>query len=208
MFDVAVIGGGVIGGLILRELTKYNLNVCLLEKESDVSMGASKANSGIVHAGFDAKVGSKKAYFNVLGNLMMEEVTAELGVKFKRNGSIVVAFSNEDLVTLEELKKRGEENGVPNLKIINKDELKKLETNISDNALGGLYAPTGGIVCPYGLTIASIGNAMDNGAKLYTDFCVSSIEKNNGTFTLTSETGEKVVSKIREVIAKEENENC
>jgi glycerol-3-phosphate dehydrogenase len=93
MFDVIVIGGGVIGGLILRELTKYQLNICMLEKASDVAMGESKANSGIAHAGFDAPVGSLKAKFNVEGNKMMEGVCAELGVKFRRNGSLVIAFS-------------------------------------------------------------------------------------------------------------------
>ena len=109
MFDVIVIGGGVVGGLILRELTKYQLNVCLLEKEGDVSMGESKANSGIAHAGFDAPVGSLKAKFNVVGNQMMESICAELGVKFRRNGSLVVAFSEEEFQTLNELKARGEQ---------------------------------------------------------------------------------------------------
>ena len=96
MFDVIVIGGGVIGGMVLRELTKYKLNVCLLEKENDVCMGASKANSGIVHAGFDAPAGSLKAKFNVLGNKMMADVCRELGVKYRNNGSIVAAFSEEE----------------------------------------------------------------------------------------------------------------
>ncbi|MBP3706597.1 MAG: FAD-dependent oxidoreductase [Clostridia bacterium] len=100
MFDVIIIGGGVVGGLILRELTKYQVSICLLEKEGDVAMGASKANSGIVHAGFDAPVGSLKAKFNVLGNRMMESVCAELGVKFRRNGYLVVAFSEEYLKTI------------------------------------------------------------------------------------------------------------
>ena len=121
MFDVVVIGGGVIGGTILRELTKYCLDVCLVEKEHDVCMGQSKANSGIVHAGFDAVENSLKAKFNVLGNKMMEDYAKELGVKYKKNGALVVAFSNEDIKTLELLKKRGEHNGVENLEIINKE---------------------------------------------------------------------------------------
>ena len=104
MFDVVVIGGGVVGGLILRELTKYQLDVCMLEKANDVAMGASKANSGIVHAGFDAPVGSLKAKFNVEGNKMMEGVCADLGVKFRRNGSLVVAFTEEDFKTINDLK--------------------------------------------------------------------------------------------------------
>ncbi|MBQ9480614.1 MAG: NAD(P)/FAD-dependent oxidoreductase [Clostridia bacterium] len=195
MFDVAVIGGGVVGGLVLRELTKYKLNVCLLEKESDVAMGASKANSGIVHAGFDAPTGSNKAKFNVLGNKMMESVTAELGVKFRRNGSLVVAFSEEDIKTLATLRARGEENGVEGLEIIDGARLREMEKNISDAALAALYAPTGGIVCPYELTIAAIGNAMDNGAELFTDFAVKKIGKENGGYVLIAENGREVKAK-------------
>ena len=196
MFDVIVIGGGVIGGLVLRELTKYNVNVGLVEKEYDVCMGASKANSGIVHAGYDATVGSLKAKFNVEGNAMMEGVCAELGVKFRRNGSLVVAFSEEEVETLHALKDRGEKNGVNGLEIIDQARLREMEKNISDEAVGALYAPTGGIVCPYELTIASIGNAMDNGAKLFTDFAVSSIEKNSDGYIVKSTDGQSVCAKI------------
>ena len=196
MFDVIVIGGGVVGGLILRELTKYQLNVCLVEKAGDVAMGASKANSGIVHAGFDAAIGSLKAKFNVEGNRMMEGVCADLGVKFRRNGSLVVAFSQEDLKAVNELKTRGEANGVGGLGILSQDQLREMEKNISDAALGALYAPTGGIVCPYELTIASIGNAMDNGAKLMTDFEVCAIEKFGNEYIVKSTNGEEVRTKI------------
>ena len=196
MFDVCVIGGGVIGGLILRELTKYNLEVCLTEKQNDVAMGASKANSGIVHAGYDALPNTLKAKFNVLGNQMMEGICKELGVKYINNGSLVVAFSKQDNLALLELKKRGEINGVKGLEIIDKEKLRKLEKNISPNAIGALYAPTGGIVCPYELTIASIGNAMDNGAKLFTNFEVSSIKKNKNGFIVKSKDGEELESKL------------
>ena len=192
MFDVIVIGGGVIGGCVLRELTKYRLRVCLLEKENDVCMGQSKANSGIVHAGYDAIPGTLKAKFNVLGNKMMESYAKELGVKFRNNGSLVVAFSEEEKATLSELKTRGETNGVEGLRIIDKDELRSLEPNISDEAVGALYATTGGIISPYELTIATIGNAMDNGAELFTNFEVSNIEKTDDVFTVTSTTSEKV----------------
>lgn len=195
MFDVTVIGGGVVGGLILRELTKYNLKVCLLEAENDVSMGASRANSGIVHAGFDAKEGSLKAKFNVLGNKMMPSLCEELGVKYKNNGSMVVAFSSEEMKTLGELKERGIKNGVEGLEIIDRKTLVELEPNISDNALGALLARTGGIVCPYGLTIAAVGNAMDNGAELFTDFEVTKIDKGE-FYTLYSKDGRIVESKM------------
>ena len=196
MFDVIIIGGGVVGGLILRELTKYQVSICLLEKEGDVAMGASKANSGIVHAGFDAPVGSLKAKFNVLGNRMMESVCAELGVKFRRNGSLVVAFSEEDLKTINDLRARGEANGVEGLEIIDRRRLREMEKNISDDAFAALYAPTGGIVCPYELTIAAIGNAMDNGAKLMTDFAVSSIEMTKSGYLVKSNDGQEVEGKI------------
>ena len=195
MFDVVVIGGGVVGGLILRELTKYQVKVCLLEKESDVAMGASKANSGIVHAGYDAKEGSLKAKFNVQGNQMMEGVCADLGVKFRRNGSLVVAFSKEEIQTLQSLKERGEKNGVEGLEIVDQETLRNMEKNIADDAMAALYAPTGGIVCPYELTIAAIGNAMDNGAELLTNFAVSAIEKTQNGYAIQPTDGQSVEAK-------------
>ncbi len=195
VYDVAVIGGGVIGGTILRELSKYQLNSVLLEKGSDVSLGQSRANSGIVHAGFDAMPNTNKAKFNVLGNKMMESYANELGVKYKNNGSLVIAFTDSELKTLEELLERGKANGVEGLEIISKEELLKLEPNISKNAIGALYAKTGGIVCPYELTIASIGNAMDNGAKLMLNFNVCKVEKGDFGFMLYSEKGDSVFAK-------------
>ncbi len=196
MYDVIVIGGGVIGGAVMRELTKYRLRVCLVEKEDDVAMGASKANSGIVHAGFDAPEGTNKAKFNVLGNRMMEGYAAELGVKFARIGSLVLAFSEEDMRLLSVLEARGVRNGVEGLSVIGQAELRAMEPNVSRNAVGALYAPTGGIVCPYELTIAAIGNAMDNGADLYTGFEAASITKANGVFTVKAASGKEVQGKL------------
>jgi len=170
---------------------KYKLKVCILEKENDVAMGATKANSAIVHAGFDAKEGSLKAKFNVQGSEMMPEVTRQLGVKYKNNGSLVIGFNEEDEQTVNELFKRGTNNGVKNLKVLTKDEIKELEPNISENVTCALYAPTGGIVCPYELTLAAIGNAMDNGACLELDFEVKSIEKTDDYFVIKS--GEKEI---------------
>ena len=195
MFDVIIIGGGVVGGLLLRELTKYNVRVALLEKENDVCMGASKANSGIVHAGYDAQPNSLKAKFNVLGNKMMEEVCRQLGVKFLKNGSLVVAFTNEEVKILKELKARGEQNGVKDLQILSHKELFALEPQVSKSACAALYAPSGGIVNPYGLTIAAIGNAMDNGAALYTDFEVCKAEGEFPCFTLTAKDCRQVQGK-------------
>ncbi len=192
MYDIIVIGGGVIGGAILRELSKYSYSLCMLEKENDVCMGQSKANSGIVHAGFDAKSGTLKARFNVQGNKMMAKYAEELGVKYNNCGSLVVAFSDDELSTLEELRIRGEINGVEGLEIISRDKLKVLEPNISDDAVGALFAPTGGIICPYCLTIASIGNAMDNGASLITNFEVNKVDRMDGGFRIYSTDGKCV----------------
>ena len=194
-YDVAVIGAGVVGGMIARTLSAYKLNICILEKNHDVAMGASCANSAIVHAGFDAKEGSLKAKLNVKGSEMMEQVCRELGVKYKNNGSLVIGFSDEDHATVEELYRRGVANGVKNLKVVEYDELHKLEPNVSKNATCALWAPTGSIVCPYELTIASIGNAMDNGADLLLDFDVADIKEADGAYTVSSANGATVCAK-------------
>lgn len=196
MYDIIVIGGGVIGGAILRELSRYNYSLCMVEKENDVCMGQSKANSGIVHGGFDALPGTLKARFNVEGNKMMAEYAKELGVKYNNCGSLVVAFGEEEIPTLESLKKRGEINGVEGLEIISQEKLRKLEPNISDEAVSALFAPTGGIICPYCLTIASIGNAMDNGAKLITNFDVNNVKKIDNGFRIYSSNGQSVDGSI------------
>lgn len=196
MFDVTVIGGGVVGAMILRELSRYDLKICMLEKENDVCMGQSKANSGIVHAGYDAKENTLKAKFNVLGNKMMKEVCEELGVKYRNNGSLVVAFDDAQLRTVKELKERGEKNGVENMEIISREKLLEIEPKINENAVGALYAKSGGIVCPYNLTIAAIGNAMDNGAELKCDFEVVKLEKIADYYRVFSKNGETIESKI------------
>ena len=184
MYDVAIIGAGVIGGLTARTLSKYNLKICVLEKEHDVAMGATKANSAIVHAGFDAKPGSLKAKLNVKGAQMMKDVCEELGVKYKNIGSLVIAFSDEEVKTIKSLYERGKANSVEQLRIIDRKELKRIEPNISDDAICALLAPTSAIVCPYDLTIAAIGNAMDNGIHLKCNFCVSDIEKNKDGYKI------------------------
>lgn len=196
IYDVAVIGGGVVGGMILRELTKYNLDVVLLEKNCDVAMGQSKANSGIVHAGFDAETGTNKAKFNVLGANMMESICLELGVKYKKIPSLVIAFNEDDLNTLITLKKRGELNGVEGLSIISKEELKSIEPNISDNAKAALRAESAGIVSPYNLTIAAIGNAMDNGAELMLNFDTFNVSIGCESVQLKAKDGRMVEAKL------------
>ena len=187
MFDVAVIGAGVVGGMVARELTKYTGSVCILEKENDVALGSTRANSAIVHAGYDAKVGTLKARLNVRGSKMMESVCEELGVKYNRCGSLVVGFNEEDRQTLSELLKRGEENGVLGLEILNRPETVMLEPNVGDDVTVSLHAPTGAIVCPYELCVAAVGSAMDNGAELFRNFKVEKIEKNENGFTVFSQ---------------------
>ena len=189
-YDVAVIGAGVVGSLITRELSKYNIKIALLERCNDCAMGATKANSAIVHAGFDAKPGTLKAKLNVRGVELMKKFCKELNVPLKNNGALVVAFSEEEMPHLEELLKRGEENGVPELRIVKRDELKQLEPNIGDTAVGALVAPTSSIVCPYELTIAGVENAVTNGAEFIRNCEVTGIKSENGEFVLTTTAGE------------------
>ena len=195
MFDITVIGAGVIGGAIARELGKYDLKVCILEKENDVAMGTTKANSAIIHAGFDAVEGSLKAKLNVKGSIMMETLAQDLGVKYKKNGSLVIGFNESDLEHIKVLYKRGVNNGVKDLKILNKEELKSLEPNVTDAATCALYAPTGAIICPYELTLALIGNAMDNGVELYRNFAVEKIDAKEDFYQIFSDDGQKVESR-------------
>ena len=187
MKDVVIIGAGVVGGAVARELSKYELDVCIVEKCSDVAMGATRANSAIVHAGFDAKEGTLKAKMNVRGSKMMEAYANELGVKYKKNGSLVVGFNDEDKKTLEELLVRGQKNGVSGLEILSRDEILKIEPSIGDAVTVALHAPTGAIICPYELCMAEIGNAMDNGAELKLDFEVKSIKKVDGGYEVSSD---------------------
>ena len=195
MFDIAIIGAGVVGAMCARELSRYNVSVCIIERGNDVAMGASRANSAIVHAGFDAKEGSLKALLNVRGSEMMEKVTSELGVKYKNNGSLVIGFNDEDRETLESLLVRGTKNGVKGLRIVERDELVKMESNIGDGVTCALYAPTGAIVCPYELTVSAIGNAMDNGADLALNFEVAKIEESNGAYRIISADGSVIEAK-------------
>lgn len=162
MYDVIIIGAGVCGCAIARELSKYSIKILVLEYFNDVCEGTSKANSGIVHAGFDAKPGTLKAKLNRIGNEKMEQLSTELDIPFSRNGSLVLGKNEEELVTLHNLKEQGRLNGVKGLELFSAEEVKKLEPNISEHILGALHAPTGGIVCPFALTIALAENAYVN----------------------------------------------
>ena len=186
MYDIAIIGAGVIGGMIARELSFYNLKVCLLEKENDVATGATKANSAIVHAGFDAKENTLKARLNVRGSQLMPQIARDLGVKYDNNGSLVVGFNDEDEASLKNLLKRGIANGVEGLRLLSKDEAIKLEPNLGKDVTCALYAPTGAIICPYDLAVSAIGNAMDNGVLLKCNFEITSITDSGDHYILSS----------------------
>ena len=191
-YDIAIIGAGVIGGMAARELSRYDLRVCLLEKENDVAMGATRANSGIIHGGYDPEPGTLKAKMNTQGVGLLYEAARDLNVHHKNNGSLVVAFGTaEEEATLEELFHRSFENGIDCVKLISGEEARKMEPNLSEKVSKALYVPNAGIICPYDLTIAAIGNAMDNGVELKRNFQVVKIEKND-CFTVTSAEGETV----------------
>ena len=166
-YDVIIIGAGVSGCAIARELAKGKLRIAVLEAKSDVCEGTSKANSGIVHAGYDAVPGTLKAQLNVRGNEMMEELSKKLDFPFRRTGSLVLCFEEDAMSGLEELYQRGMENGVKELKLLSPEEVWAMEPAVSRDIVGALYAPTGGIVCPFGLNIALAENAAENGVEFY-----------------------------------------
>ena len=181
-YDVIVIGGGVVGSLTARELTRLGARVLVLEAKSDVAAGTTAANSGIVHAGFDAEPGTNKARLNVRGSALMPNLTKDLSVRYSQIGALVTASGNEGLAGLEVLLERGKKNGVAGLSIVRGDALRALEPNLSPELDCALWAQTSGIVCPYGLAIAAMGNAMDNGAKLLRNTPVTKIEKTDGGY--------------------------
>jgi len=195
MVDVAVIGAGVIGMSIFRELTKYNLKVVAIEKEKDVSMGTSKANSAIVHAGYDPKEGTLMAKYNVKGNEMFEDLCKELDVPFKRNGSLIIGFDDDDMKTIKELFDNGNKVGVKGLKILNKQQVLEMEPNLNKEIKGALYAPTGGIVGPFEYTIALAENGIKNGGEIKLEKEVVKIEKDKN-FKITTKDGEVIEARF------------
>lgn len=189
-YDVAVIGGGVIGCAIARELSRYQLNICVLEKGEDVCSGTSKANSGIVHAGYDAKPGTMKAKMNLEGSRMMPELARQLDIRFFRNGSLVVCLSQEDLPALQALYQRGVENGVQELRILNAEEVHAIEPNLTQQVVAALYAPTGGIICPFELTVALAENAAENGTEFRRGECVTALHPCEEGYRIVTNRGE------------------
>lgn len=193
-FDIIVIGGGVVGTAVLRSLSAYKAKVLLLEKSSDVATGASRANSGIVHAGYDAESGTKKAYFNVKGAAMFPALTQELHVPYKKTGSLVAAREG-GLPALEVLRDRGVTNGVK-VEILGREEIERLEPNISPEIRYALYAPEAGVVSPYKLTIAQADHAVVNGAEIRTEEKVVALEQRSDGFYLRTEKSEYLASYV------------
>ena len=189
MYDVIIIGGGVSGCAIARELSRYKLSIMVLEKALDVCEGTSKANSGIAHAGYDAKPGTLKAKLNVEGSRLIRQLSKELDFPYQQNGSLVLCFDEKDRDKLEELKARGEKNGVTDLRILAREEVLKLEPNVGDQVVAALYAPTGAVVCPFLLTVALAENAVVNGAEFQLGTKVNVIEKTESGYRVETNKG-------------------
>ncbi len=187
--DVAVIGGGIMGTSVIRELSRYAISSLLIEKEAEVGWGTTKANSGIVHAGFHDKPGSNKAKYCVAGNALYPQLCEELDVNFRQNGIFMVARDEEEVAILEEYLRRGEENQVPEVRILSREEALELEPNLSSNTKAALEAPSGGVVAPFELAAALMENAIDNGAQLLTEAAVQNIDWDGSWFTITTSQG-------------------
>ena len=188
MEDIIIIGGGAIGAFIARNLSQYECNVLVLEKENDVGDATSMANSAIVHSGYDPVPGTKKAKFNVLGNAMFPRICKELDVEFEQNGSLTLAFEPKQLEMLEELKTRGEANGVP-VEILSKEQVLAYEPNVNPEVLAALRCPSAGIVNPFTLVAHAFENAIDNGVKLHLGEEVVAICRKEGHFEVQTNKG-------------------
>jgi glycerol-3-phosphate dehydrogenase len=191
-YDVIIIGAGIVGSMVARFLSKYKLDILLIDKESDVGMGTSSANSAAVHAGYDALPGTNKAITNVLGTEMWPQLSKELGIPYERCGDYVVAVSEEDIAVLEELLERGRQSGIPGMELISGEEMRRREPLIRPDAIGALWAPTGGISDPLTATVAVAENAVMNGVTVmlntaFEDFLmdgqtITGIRTNQGDF--------------------------
>lgn len=186
MYDICIIGAGVVGANIARELAKYQVSVCLVEKEEDVSCGASKANSGIVHGGYSDEPGTVKAKLCVKGNRMYEALNKELNFGYRETGSLVLAFRDEDIKTLEKLYQFGIKNGVGGLAIIDGEKVRELEPYVSKDVKAALYCRNAGVTSPYEFVIALVENAIANGIELKLNTAVIGIEKVDDYFKIAT----------------------
>lgn len=189
MYDIIIIGSGVSGAACARELSRYEAKICVLEKEEDVCCGTSKANSAIIHAGYDAPAGSLKAKLNVEGNEKMEQLARDLDFPFRRCGSFVICRDETEMPALRELYDRGIKNGVKGLRILNRAETLAMEPNVTDQVFAALYAPGAGIVCPFGMNIALAENACENGVEFYFDTEVRDIRRTEDGYELMTNKG-------------------
>lgn len=189
MYDIIVIGAGVVGTCVARELSKYQANVCVIDKADDVASGTSKANSGIVHAGYDCKPGTLMAKLNVRGNELLYQLAEELDFPIKKNGSLIVCTIESERGKLDVLLDQANANGVPDARIVERDELLEMEPNLTPNAVAALYVPTGGIICPFNLAIAMGENAAVNGVEFKFETEVKNIVKKDGHYELDTNKG-------------------
>lgn len=187
MFDVLIIGAGICGTYIARELSRFKLHIALIDKANDISNGTTKANSAIIHAGYDPEPSTLMAKLNTRGNPMFDSVCKDLYVPFQRIGSLVLAFNQDDVQTIQKLYNRGIHNNVKDMELIDHEQLHHLEPQIHSNALGALYAKTAGIIGPWELAIALAENAIDNGVELFLNSTVQAIHKNNSVFTVKTQ---------------------
>lgn len=189
MYDIVIIGAGVSGASIARELARYELNIMIIEKDNDVGNETSSANSAIIHAGYDPSPAKLKGKFNAKGNAMYDRICEELDVPFRRCGSFVIGFSEADRKTLEDLYKNGLCNEVPGMRILKREEILLLEPKLNPAVLCALYAPTAGIISPWELTIALVENAMDNGVRLQLETKVTDIKKEDFGYQVVTDHG-------------------
>jgi len=191
IYDVIIIGGGVIGCCIARTLSKYDLKICLLEKEAEIASGTTKANSGVIHAGYAAPREYIKRHLGIRGNKLYTKAAEELNFPFKRIGSFVVALEDNQIKQLEEERKKGSEDGVPGLEVIlDKKIIKQMEPNLTDEVVGVLHAPSAGLASPYELTFALAENAAINGVKFFRNHEVIKVKHQDYTFTVRTYRGE------------------
>ena len=190
MYDICIIGAGVVGSAIARELSKYQIKICLLEKDEDVATGATKANSGIVHGGYNEKHGSVKAKFSLAGNLLYKKLNDELHFGFSQIGSLLIGFNDTDRTEIEKIYANGIKNGVPNLQIVEKDFILKKEPYINPAVTCAIYSPNAGITSPYEFAIALAENAIQNGVQLFLNTKVTAIKQETDCFLITTQNTE------------------
>lgn len=190
MTDVAVIGCGVVGAAVAYALAGYDLTVRVLEAENDVACGTTKANSGILHAGYDPEPGTLMARLNLEGNRLAGEICEKLDVPMRRTGSLVIALDPAQLDTLQELYRRGTANGVPGLRLLSGEEARQMEPALSESVCGALLAPSAGVVSPWEYALAMAENAVENGVQLQLNTRVEDIQKTEAGWKLITSQGE------------------